>query len=327
MNLATRNVSRARFVVSVAALLSAGCLAPSTAYAQQTQEQPGAPLQSAQSLQLSAKNLRGGWPNAGLAYYVDADERTDIADVSRATNPLEFTPLTSDTAHFGFDARSNYWFRLRVHNPDALPIDWILEIDNPFVDEIVLYRPAARPGTFESFATGDRRPFAERDIAYRAFAFRMRTPPGDAVYYLRLRNPALARFPVRVWSPAAFTEHRLLDWLGHGMIFGALAILLLANLLLCAAVRDPAYLYLLVFIPGIAFLYLLLTGFGFQFFWPNLPVLNESIITVIPVLATGFVGYLRHVLETRILVPRLDLVLRVLLGICLSFAVLNLFLP
>lgn len=283
-------------------------------------------LNAQPAFQLTPENLNGGWLGRSIAYYADENNRLSIDQIRRGQ--VEFTALDADSGHFGFGNPASYWFRLTVNNPGRIDQDWVLDVDYVFLDQVVLYRPALnQPGAYERIATGDQLPFVDREIEHRTFAFHVRTPPGSHVYYLKLYNPAQARFPVRAWSQSAFTSYRLLDWMSTAAIFGGLIILFLSNLLLFAAVRNVAYLYLLVFIPATALLYLLISGFGFQYFWPELPVLNQSIITVVPMMALGFVGYLRHLLDTRILVPRLDFILRILLGICLSFALLNLLVP
>ncbi|MEQ9364128.1 MAG: 7TM-DISM domain-containing protein, partial [Leptospirales bacterium] len=284
-------------------------------------------LEAGPVFRLTPENLVGAYIGRSIEYHADLESGLRLAEVQG--DQVKFFPLPEDAPHFGFGNHASYWFRLTVENPDERAHrEWILDVDYVFLDQVVFYRPAAqRPGAYEQISTGDRRPFVEREIEHRSFAFRVRTPPGVNVYNLRLYNPAQARFPVRAWSPTTFTTHRLSEWMSTAFIFGGLLILFLSNLLLFGTVRKPAYLYLLVFIPGLALLYLLISGFGFQYFWPRHPALNQSMITVVPIMALGFVGYLRHLLETPILVPRLDRILLILLGICAGFAVLNLFVP
>ncbi len=289
----------------------------------------GGALQARTGVMLTPELLNGASLGRSIEFLADPERRLRIKDiVQNGGAGLKFQALNQDDAHFGFGNPAAYWFRLQVDNPGTALREWVLDVDYVFLDRVVLYRPApGLPNEYQAFATGDKRPFAEREIEHSSFAFRMQTPPGRHVYYLELHNPAQARFPVRAWSPTAFTAHRLLDWMSTGFIFGGLLILFISNLTLFAIVRNPAYLFLLAFIPGIALLYLLISGYGFQYLWPNAPGLNQGMIAVIALVAFGFVGYLRHLLETRILVPRLDRTLLVLLAICASFAFLNLFVP
>lgn len=232
-----------------------------------------------------------------------------------------FRPAGTDVFGAGLWSDSVWWLRLSVANRSALAKQWVLVLDNHFVDEVGLYVVAA-DGNEQHSKAGDRYPFATRPLPSRAFAFPVVSLPGRTEIYLRLQTRGAKEFPLRVFSKASFQQHQRAELMLNGTFLGALMILFLYNLFLFLAVRDLGYLYvaLIVLVNGVFCLWAF--GFGFQFLWPNLPVLNDRMAVAVPLSYMSFVPYFRRILETRLRTPALDRCLVVFFQLALVFVCL-----
>lgn len=113
-----------------------------------------------------------------------------------------------------------------------------------------------------SWSTGDQRPFAQRPLPSRTFAFPLELAPGETrlvVLRLALNDGVYDHIPLRLWEPNAFwAAARQFDLLVAGY-YGLVLALLLYNLLLFLSTGDGHFLrytaYLsLVLIWNIGFL-------------------------------------------------------------------------
>lgn len=107
----------------------------------------------------------------------------------------------------------------------------------------------------------------------------------------------------------------------QGLFLGGLAMLWATNMVLLLMLRDRAYLFLTILIAGA----MLLVGSRGSLFAVlqigSAPALGLGLIVI------GLVGYLRHLLETPVLAPRLDKGMLLLAGLVLLFLCSGLVVP
>ncbi len=106
-----------------------------------------------------------------------------------------------------------------------------------------------------------------------------------------------------------------------GIFLGGLGVLFATNLVLLCMLRDRAYLFLLVLIAGAGLLVWSPGGLGVPASLLSVPAHGVAQFTV------GLSGYLRQLLETRVLAARLDFALLLFGGLTLLFLLVGLLLP
>ena len=261
------------------------------------------------------------------ALFEDSSNRYTVEQVSGGAPGVTFTLIAADAPSLGF-SKSSAWLRFTVMNPATTAREWLLEFAYPHVDVIELYIPNARGG-FEKRASGDRRPFAERDLPYRNVVFRLHQPPGSATYYVRAQTTGTLTLPLVAWSHASFLTRQNTQQPALWMFYGVMAAIGLYNLFIFLSVRHIAYFYYVLHTFAYALFQFVLNGLAFQYLWPNAVWwANQCMPASIAFSFFTGVQFHRHFLDLKRNLPNTDRVLAVLgTYAALTAAVLTLVLP
>ena len=212
----------------------------------------------------------GSYPlSQEFSYLIDPTDKLALEDVLQPAQQVRFQPLSvsGPGANFGFTSAA-IWMRITLHTTAATPPDWLLEVAYPPLDHLDLFVPGA--SGYQRQAAGDHLPFASRSIPHRNHVLPVTLAPGgSATLYLRVQSEGSVTAPVTLWQPAALWQHDQAAYSALSLYFGLLAGLLLYNLLLLVSIRDRVYLLYALFVGGMALFQAALTGFGYQFLWPE----------------------------------------------------------
>jgi len=206
----------------------------------------------------------------------DPDGRLRLADVSGPGLRRGFVPLGKAMPNFGY-AYSAYWlrFRLPLQTERLLVPMLVLEIRFPSLDEIELYVPyRAADGavSYREHRAGDLLPWDAREVKHRNFVFRIPTEGlADAPSYLRLRSDSVLTAPIYLWRPERFIAADREGQFVYGMFYGLVAALFLYNLMLLVSLRDPTYLWYVLYVAAFGVFLAAFDGFAYQYLWPGSP--------------------------------------------------------
>ena len=219
-----------------------------------------------------------------------------------------------------------YWFRFRMHNPTEQAVERIIELDFPRISDIQLYSPAP-DGGYQLQHTGAAQPFATRPFANRHFVFPVTLPAQtEQTYYFRLQSNTNLLVPAKVWAPAAYQDHVRTDYMVQAWYYGIATAMGLFNLLLFIALRERIYLLYVIFAATSVVTFAAFFGLAHEFLWPAAGIWAEKAMSITAVLqATIFAIFTRHMLNTRLIVPRLDRGLILVIGILLLLLLGDLF--
>ncbi len=242
-------------------------------------------------------------------------------DIVSGRHDARFRRPENDNFNFGFSA-AVFWIRLVLHNPENRPVPWRLEFKYPHVDELTIYAPS--PSGRVAFHTGDLLPFRERPVSYRTLVTPLEIPPGRHAAYLRIRSGGPVVVNMTGYSPGAFSRKKDAETPLLWMYYGMMIAFCIYNFLIFCAVRDRAYLYLLLFIASISLFTFSYNGLGMQYLWPD-AVWWENRCYPLLVYASAIFALLfaRSFLNTGYVAPRAD---KCLLGM-IFFAVFGAFTP
>lgn len=250
-----------------------------------------------------------------LEYFLDEKGVAGIDTVSADGFPFRVVDRAGDSPSFGY-SRGALWLRFRVSNPAAAPVEWFLEYNYPIIDHVELFVPEGKG--YRSMEAGDHRPFAERPVRYRSPVFPILSECGESMYYLRVRSQGSLTVPLVAWRPDSFDRARATETLLLGIYYGVIAGLALYLAFLFLSVREINYLYLVLFMAGVAVFTMVHNGLGFQYLWPeSVDWQNRAHPLIMFIVNAVMLQFTRHFLSTGQKIPRLDTVVRVL-------AVLNL---
>jgi signal transduction histidine kinase len=245
-------------------VLALGVLAPSPA--------------SADELRLGAE--LGGVPLGRVAtLLVDADGKLGIEDISQPSQQARFQTMDADAPSFGFST-GTFWLRLVVRSDAGAEQPWLLEVAYPHLDSVSVFVPTG-DGNFAEKASGDRYPFAQRDLEYRNFVFELRQPANSQqTYYLRVKTTGTVSLPLRAWTLRELFHHQNVETPSLWVLYGLLLVMAAYNLCLYAFVREVEHLLYVAYVLSMGLLWFALNGHAFQYLFPHSPWLANHLIPV-----------------------------------------------
>ncbi len=234
-------------------------------------------------------------------------------DSSAAWSAVEegrLRPLGNAQASLGF-LPGVRWFHVRVVNVDQSARRWLLTVEQPRLDDILI-EGRYRDGERFRHVLGDHQPFAERSVRHRFPNIELRIAPGDDVQLLiGVRSTSSIQLPLRLYTPTELLAETHNEQAGLGMYYGILLALFLYNLAVLVSIRDASYAYYLSYLAAFGLLMLSFNGFGYQYLWPRaiiwqsaaLPIAIGAVLCSSTLFASSFLG-----LRQRM--PRVDRVIR-----------------
>lgn len=252
-----------------------------------------------------------------FAVFEDADQTLTLADVQKPAIASRFETGSAPAEALNFSyTRAAIWLRLTLRNNSAEPLLRLLQIGKSRLSSVQLFYPEA-DGGYRAFITGDLPPFATRPYPNRAFVFPLSLPAhGEQVVYLRIQSVSALFIPAKLWTPAAFHTFERNDYLAQAWYFGMATAMILFNLLLFIALRDVIYLLYVIFSTAMAFALAAQNGLLKEFLWFDSPLFSliSAPVGFSLTLAT-FLLFMRQMLQTPVVIPRVDRWLQVLIGL------------
>ena len=195
----------------------------------------------ASTVQLSTSSS-GSVLNGQIELLEDVDGQLSIADMADAAVQSRFQPAAGRTS---VGQSSNpWWIKLSLKRASDAPEQWWLEVGAVTLLDLQIFLPSTT-GQWQLRQAGERVGFAEgRDHDYRRAVFRL--PVLDEqpqTIYLRTYDPAGNSFPLRIWQLHDLEQLAKREHLVLGLIYGVILALLLYNLFILLALRDPTYLW------------------------------------------------------------------------------------
>lgn len=239
----------------------------------------------------------------------DSDGSLTIEDVTRPD--MVFSEKVSEKPSRGF-TKSVFWARFRLSNNTGSCVEWFLESAYPLHDSIVLWQQDEDGAVQKIASVGDTQPFHARPVNHRHFVFKIRQLAGETcTYYMRFQSTSAMNIFLKLWESQEFLQKDSARQVFIGILFGAIAVMLLYNLFLYISIRDSSYIYYVLFYGFYLLYQLSLSGLAYQFLWPSFPLWHSYSITVFASGAVFFnILFGRNFLSIRRKIPSMDTLLR-----------------
>ena len=258
-----------------------------------------------------------------FAVLEDPEGVITLADVQTPEWGSRFEPVTvpGSALSYGF-TRSAYWFRLAIDNPGELPLERLIEISNYALSEIAFFQPQA-DGSYLESKTGSLWPFATRLYAHRFPVFPVTlSTQSSKVYYFRIQAHDGLVVPAQMWLPEVFDAHARTDYMLQAWYFGMATAMVLFNLLLFVVLREIRYLLYVASVGFMALSIFAFNGLAHEFLWPRATRWSD----VAHFIGWSFTGsavllFLRKMLDTQMVMPRFDRMMKPLVGLYMVMAV------
>ncbi|MDB4975150.1 MAG: hypothetical protein JWN48_3491 [Myxococcaceae bacterium] len=265
----------------------------------------------------------------GRAFQVleDPSGKLTFSDVRAEAWSARFRPSERDAPSFGFSA-SAFWLRLEVGNGGDAPSNWLLELAYPQLDQVELYTQRD-DGTVERRLTGDHVPFAQRDIPYRHFLFRLSEPAHQRrTYYVRVQTEGSVSLPFFAWTDRTFLEHQNREQPLLWMMYGLVLVMALYNAFVFVSVREREYLYYCFYVVSCITAQATLNGHTFQYLLPNsMWLANRMLLLSVSITVWTALLFIRRFLNLRESLPWMHATATFFSWTSAAIALLCLFLP
>jgi diguanylate cyclase (GGDEF)-like protein len=179
----------------------------------------------------------------------------------------EFECDDSPVLNFGIGARPA-WVRLAVNNPINAPIVRRLSIETAWLDQIEVYFRSPG-GALDAHRGGDRRPFSQRPLESRFFAFDHAFQPGTTEVFIRVETPDPMVLPIHLAEINAARLRESGQEHSYGIVYGFLFALLAYNAVLYAGLRSRRFLFYSTYLAVFILMNVAYTGHGFAWLWPE----------------------------------------------------------
>jgi len=199
---------------------------------------------------------------ARLDQLEDPTRQLTIEQVAR--QPLPFTPVATDFLNLGYTS-SAYWFRLRLRNDLAYPVERIIEVEQPYLGRVEAYLPRTDTEGFLYLAAGDDLPFSLRAVRHRLPVFPISLPAHtEQTIYLRVETKGAFTFSATLWEPLEHGRKDRVHTFFLGAYYGFLLILLIYNAAFFFGIHDQTNIFFAGYVICIGLFQACVDGFATQ---------------------------------------------------------------
>lgn len=189
-----------------------------------------------------------------LSYYLDETGLLTIEEVSNRDATL-FQPLKDSAVNLGL-SDAVLWLRFELTDPGA-PYPWILDMDRPLEQEIVLYFEDDA-GSWRELPSCSERPCAD-GMMFRRPVFPLPSLSATPrIFFVSIKTQTSMQFFPNISTPNAYWEKSKIQYLGQGLYFGLCLAMILYNLSIFMNLGDRTYLYYVLYVLCLS-LYLAVT--------------------------------------------------------------------
>jgi diguanylate cyclase (GGDEF)-like protein len=254
--------------------------------------------------------------------WLDARGTATLEQVVQGTAGAVFAPSDGEQIH-SLGESGQLWLHWRLKRARNVENGWVLTFPMPALDAVTVYQQNER-GQWVAQTAGDTMAVASWSEPGRYPHFRLELPPGQPRdVYARIRHLTPANFPAQIMTESAYEERIQLEYMGLGVTFGALLLLIIACIAQTLVYRDGVYAwyagYALITTLGVA----AFTGAAAHLLWPGFGALADAPQAMLALLACAaailFVRNLIGIAGRHHLIDKLVLGAGIA-GIALSFA-------
>lgn len=255
--------------------------------------------------------------------YEDKNQDATIEIVSSPEFQSQFKTVKSSREAFNFSySKSAFWFRIPLQNSTLSSKEVAFVIAYPRLSEVDFYSPDG--SGYDNTHSGYTIPFLERTYRSRFFVFpTLLKKQFSGVFYIRIESPNAINVPLQLWEKKEYDSHEIDDHVIQSLYFGIVIAMVLFNLILYFILRDINYLLYVSIVLSTALAIAANNGIAFEFFWGNSPNVEKYILNLlVSSVLVLFLLFMRRMLSTQTLFPRVDKISILLICIQIFLSIL-----
>jgi hypothetical protein len=147
----------------------------------------------------------------------------------------------------------------------------------------------------------------------------------SATYFLQFKSKHQVLLPLFIENRSSLDASLSLQEMAIGIYMGIMLAIFLYNLFLCFSTRDRSYLVYIIYLLFLSIAQITLAGYGFKYFWPGYPAINDYALPITSALAgISGIAFAIFFLRTRYYTPKLNPFLFLLIAFYVTSIVLSL---
>lgn len=218
--------------------------------------------------------------SADLYLFEDTIGKYNLNDILNNQN-ITFTKSKEKIPSYSF-TKSGIWCKFRLNNTSGKPT--YLEISPPILNEICLYK-IYRDKAPDSLCLGSFNT-NKNNNAFESANYIFKLDDDAGYYLLRIKSKTRLFIKAQVASYSALTHKSRKGMSLQALYAGFLFMIVIYHLFLFVTTHEKIYLFYLFHLINSAIYFLYMSGFGIEYLWNKIPVINSYFIAVI---SLGFV--------------------------------------
>lgn len=208
-----------------------------------------------------------------VEYLEDSTRKLDIFQVSSRGYESAFNKNTLFNPS-NPNRKSAYWYRIKVKHTSITKKSWVIEFFDQTIDHLEFYAPLDSMH-YQRVVLGDESVFKDRETKHKNFIVNL-APQGDreVIYYIKVQSKQKADILIVLRSQSWLFQYALDEYFFFGIFYGMILVFSFYNLLMFIAVRERHYLYYFLYILCVGLYEMSADGIGFQYLWPESPMMN-----------------------------------------------------
>jgi len=240
------------------------------------------------------------------------------ADPSSSIDNLpiyRFRPLRVENLNQGVTDAA-FWVRFRVQNTQSLsPRLWVLYNEQPYLDVMDVYIQD-QGAHIVSYHLSDREPFPNRPIDYKTLAVSHQTAPDsftDVYVKMMYEKADTMTLGLKLADAIVFNKLSQSSAALQGIYFGLMIALIVIAVIMGIMLRQAVYWCYGVFITFSALMWGSLSGFAYQYLWPQWVWWhNEGFNIIFLLVAMTALQFSKTFLNTKNILPRWHLAMGIM---------------
>ncbi|HTF83277.1 MAG TPA: diguanylate cyclase [Cellvibrio sp.] len=264
----------------------------------------------ANPLSSPALKIEDGFTEESLTPYLllleDPSRKLTIEDIKQGNYTGAFTSPGKNGSNLSF-TQSAWWIKIDIANDSPREREIILRQAYPLIDYLDLWENTSK--NWRHHQTGDRLPFAQRNIQYHDFLFPLTLAPmSKSTLYLRYESEGAMDIALSASTPVELIQNISSEQFAYGVYYGGFLVLVVYNFFIFVVVRDKAFLYYLLYILCFGLYMSANDGFFYQMLMPESPdSANFSLLILLGLSLLFATQFSRHILTISQFSRKLDI--------------------
>jgi signal transduction histidine kinase len=210
-----------------------------------------------------------------LFYFKDETENLTFSQILQNSDHFFNQKFSQNEILLGFSP-NDYWFTFTAKNTSADTLLFYLTLANPNTDELDVYFLSSID-TLSFSPVGDNFLYPKTSYAARNYAFPLSFPPNEncKVFIKLSAQLEPIEIPIFLSSESFYFKRAKNDFFYLGVFTGLFFLFILFLICLYFFSKNNVFLYYANLNLIIFLFYISQTGFGFQYIWPNYPIVQK----------------------------------------------------